>query len=498
MSEVTLSAGVRANLLALQATSDLMGLTQSRLATGHRVSTALDNPASFFTARALDGRAGDLNALLDGIQQARQSLSAADTGLSALAKLVVSAQALTQQARQAAVSSTTYGAISVNATTQPEIFGTVTGTGDLTSFGANGGNLVISFAGAPDQTIALANGDNEATILNKINTVVGTAGTNQITATADASHHLVLTAKRTDVDFSINTASTDNTTTALGLVEGGVASSTSLLDLITGAGGANHTSTLKVAVNGGGNQTITFGTGAGEVSTMAELNAALVSLGGVNAGAAGTSVSFNVAASVNPNSLQLTASAGVDTALGIANGTTAGVISAPAPNAIRAGLQDQYNAILAQIDALARDASYSGINLLNGDNLAVALDETGNGSLAISGVTFDAAGLGLGVLSGNEFQSNPAIDGVSGGIDAALAVLRRQSSAFGSNLATVQIRQDFTKAVINTLQTGADGLTLADSNEEGANLLALQTRQQLSITALSLSSRADQAMLRLF
>ena len=62
----------------------------------------------------------------------------------------------------------------------------------------------------------------------------------------------------------------------------------------------------------------------------------------------------------------------------------------------------------------------------------------------------------------------------------------------------MQIRQDFTKAMINTLQTGADALTLADSNEEGANLLALQTRQQLSTTALSLASQASQAVLRLF
>ena len=76
--------------------------------------------------------------------------------------------------------------------------------------------------------------------------------------------------------------------------------------------------------------------------------------------------------------------------------------------------------------------------------------------------------------------------------------MRTQSKAFGSSLSTVEVRQDFTKAMINTLQAGADNLTLADSNEEGANLLALQTRQQLSTTALSLASQASQAVLRLF
>ena len=76
--------------------------------------------------------------------------------------------------------------------------------------------------------------------------------------------------------------------------------------------------------------------------------------------------------------------------------------------------------------------------------------------------------------------------------------MRSQASTFGSSLSIVQNRQDFTKAMINTLQTGADNLILADTNEEAANMLALQTRQQLSQTALSLASQADQAVLRLF
>ncbi|MGE0847768.1 MAG: flagellin, partial [Flavobacteriaceae bacterium] len=80
----------------------------------------------------------------------------------------------------------------------------------------------------------------------------------------------------------------------------------------------------------------------------------------------------------------------------------------------------------------------------------------------------------------------------------AIQSLRTQSSSFGSNLSVVETRQDFTKDLINTLETGAANLTLADTNEEAANLLALQTRQQLSSTALSLASQADQNVLRLF
>ena len=118
--------------------------------------------------------------------------------------------------------------------------------------------------------------------------------------------------------------------------------------------------------------------------------------------------------------------------------------------------------------------------------------------LEISGVTFTSQGLGLSGLLGDEFQTNGTIEQTLGALDNALATLRAQATNFGSKLGTVQTRQEFTKHLIQTLETGADSLVLADTNEEGANMLALQTRQQLSTTALSLSAQADQAVLRLF
>ena len=168
------------------------------------------------------------------------------------------------------------------------------------------------------------------------------------------------------------------------------------------------------------------------------------------------------------------------------------------PNVVRATLQSQFNEVLLQIDALARDASYNGVNLLGGDSLKVVFNEDGSSSLDIAGVDFDTAGLGLTTLSAAEFQTNMNTEAVLAEVDNALRSLRSQASAFGSRLSTVQIRQDFTKNLIRTLETGADNLVLADTNEEGANMLALQTRQQLSTTALSLSAQADQAVLRLF
>jgi flagellin-like hook-associated protein FlgL len=168
--------------------------------------------------------------------------------------------------------------------------------------------------------------------------------------------------------------------------------------------------------------------------------------------------------------------------------------------AVRTSLATQFGEVLTQIDQLAADSGFNGINLLDSgssSDLTVTLNETGTSSVTISAVDFSSNGLSIN-NSTNNWSTTADISAASTNLTNALTTLRSQSQSFGSNLSTVQIRQDFTKAMINTLQTGADSLTLADSNEEGANLLALQTRQQLSTTALSLASQASQAVLRLF
>src|SRR5262249_2882989 len=109
-----------------------------------------------------------------------------------------------------------------------------------------------------------------------------------------------------------------------------------------------------------------------------------------------------------------------------------------------------------------------------------------------------AAALGVPLAANTDLDSDTSIDGLLTTLSNALNAVRSQASNFGANLAIVENRTDFTKSMINTLNTGADELVLADTNEEAANMLALQTRQQLSTTALSLSAQADQAVLRLF
>jgi flagellin-like hook-associated protein FlgL len=215
---------------------------------------------------------------------------------------------------------------------------------------------------------------------------------------------------------------------------------------------------------------------------------------------------LNVKAELSANgSLQLEATgANVVTVAGTASapelaqfGLAAGTTVAGTVNATRSSLATQFNAVLTQIDQLAADSGFNGVNLLAGNSLKVVFNETGTSSLSLSGVNFNSAGLGITQASGS-FQTNQSIGSAQTNLTAALNTLQSQAASFGTNLSVIQIRQSFTTATINTLQTGANNLTVADTNQEGANLLALQTRQSLATTALSLAAQSQNSVLRLF
>lgn len=182
--------------------------------------------------------------------------------------------------------------------------------------------------------------------------------------------------------------------------------------------------------------------------------------------------------------------------LGLATGAQTSTVTTD--SATRENLEKEFNDLLLQIDTLTKDAGYNGNNLLANDSLKVIFNEDGSSSITIGSVDISASGLGLSATTDGDFQKNVDINDVLATLDSALLKLRSQASTFGSNLSVVQTRQDFTKNMMNTLETGAANLTLADINMEGANMLALQTRQQLSTTALSMASQADQSVLSLF
>src|SRR6202171_3178276 len=376
MSNITLSAGIRQNLLSLQDTAANLTTTQQHLSTGKKVNTAFDNPTSYFTSQSLTNRANDLSPLLDSIGQAQQTLNAANNGLTSLTSLLEQALSTAQQAQQ----------------TTPTAAAVSTGSVALTSLNA-GGNLLVN-VGANTYTVAITASEALSSSESQINAAPGLGANGAVTASDDGSGHLVLTGNTNTTAFTVKD------------------------------------------------------------------NAESLALG-------------------------VTTSATVDNAV------------APT-SATRVTLRGNYNNILTQIDQLAGDSSYNGVNLLNGDKLQVNFNETGTSSLTISGVNFNSKGLGLSATSGTGFLDNNNITTSENAINAAITTVRAQTETFGTTSATIQTRQTFEQNMINTLQTGASNLVLADQNQESANLLTLQTRQQLEISALSIANQANQSVLKLF
>jgi flagellin-like hook-associated protein FlgL len=389
---VVLSSGVRANLLALQQTTDLITTTQTHLATGKKVNSALDNATNFFLANSFQSSVTNLTALLDQINMAQRTLDAANTGITQITNLLNTAKGTLSQA------------LAATATT-PVITGTATG---LTS------------------TTTLASLGFAATDVITVND--GTTNTTTFTAAAN--------------------------TTVQGLLN---------------------------FINQGGN--------TGNNKDRAELSGdGRVLLEGAT-GAASITITTNSASTTAIQNLGFNATA--------TNGAINNTAAAGAASSSRASLAAQFDALRTQIDQLAADSTFNGVSLLNNQSLTVIMNQSATTKLVVVGNNDTSTGLGV-VGSQNTFQDNFDVNTAISNVNNALTTLQNQSSTYSANVSVIQARTQFTKEIINTLQNGSNDLTLADANQEGASLLALQTRQSLSSTALSLATQADQNVLRLF
>ena len=192
--------------------------------------------------------------------------------------------------------------------------------------------------------------------------------------------------------------------------------------------------------------------------------------------------------------VSLTAKAGYQIAAKGAGDTATSTVNV---NTDRQKYAEQFNEIMRQIDKLAKDSGYKGINLLQMNTLTVIFNEDRSSQIEVKGV--DASSTGLKISNPvDSWQTDEDINKSITEAENAISELRIMASDYGNYYSIVQNRQDFTKNLINVLTEGADNLTLADMNEESANMLALQTRQQLAINSLSLASQAAQGVLQLF
>jgi len=431
---VALSAGIRSALTSLQGNAADQSVAKQRLSTGLKVSSAIDNPVNFFTARGLKDRGTQLSGLLDGMSNAVKTLQAASKGIDGVTSLIKSAQGTLKQAQTDALASKptkTGSALAVTA----EVTATGTSLKDVAL------NKVISGAAAAQATAS-------------------SAGSLGVDMTTNTSMALYISAGNTTFNAALSA-----TTTVRDLVNT-INSSGIATAAVDDAG--------KLTVTGTGSSTLKIGVGTGTSGALAATNAA---------------------------------AGGVNTTFGLLAADASTGLTASSNSAVRASLIDQFNTLRTQIDELAKDSSFNGTNLLQGNKMTVVFNEkTGSSQnkIDVQGQTISAANLGVGTATqttgaGNiNFQNDTELATAQDTLTQALSSLKAISSNFGANLSVVQTRQDFSQSLIDTLNEGADSLVNADTNAEAANLLALQTRQQLSQTALSLSNQADQAILRLF
>lgn len=162
-------------------------------------------------------------------------------------------------------------------------------------------------------------------------------------------------------------------------------------------------------------------------------------------------------------------------------------------------LATQFNEIMNQIDAVAKDSGYAGVNLLQNETMTVPFDADGESSLSIQGYDDTTGADGkLAMTAGNNWDSVSDVEATLSSMDTALGELRTQQKALSNQVDVIAIRSDFIEDSIQNLKEGAENLTVADMNEEAANMLATQTAQQIGTAALSLTSQSAQSVLKLF
>jgi flagellin-like hook-associated protein FlgL len=502
---------MRNNLSALQGTAAALAQTQGRLSSGKKVNSALDNPTNFFSAQSHLQRASDLGNRVDGMSEGIQTVKAADAGITSITSLIQAAKGLASSAlgttdvvarksyqdqfnelrKQIDTLATDSGYKGTNLLKGNDLtvqFNEKTDVSALTikGFDASTATSGLNIAGAT-KDVASSNSSGAAgaalqtasTTLSAVKASFDSAKAAQDALNAaDTAIQAAVANKAPDVTGAAVAEAASKAATAAGNAIGGIDSKAK--DLFTAAAKALHDSSLSLAAgtdDSGAAKTAAgaTGTGIGTYSVNTDNAIAAVILANTNATAASAP-----------------ATAAGDTAVGTALTDAATALGASDTEGVRQALYDIGNGDNGA--ATFKDlAAYTATLGTGTDEGKVATDAAKAAADAGTLVTDSGGGWASSINVGNA-----AITASSSALDGALSTLRTQSSALASNLSVVTTRQDFTSSMIGALTTGSDSLTLADMNQEGANMLMLQTRQSLSTTALSLSSQAAQSILKLF
>ena len=436
MSDVSLTAAVRQNLLSLQNTTDLINRTQNRLSTGLRVASAIDDPVKFFQAKGLQDRASDFDEKKTGIDQGISTLTAAMDSIEAIETLVQQLKGLATNAK--------------SATTNAEVANIVTQFNDLRT--------------------QINNLTTDATYQG-LNLVAGTGSVLQVNFSNDTGSVLTVnsidvTVKTNGLDVAQLTQATQGINFNQAFISAGTLSGEG--NLLGSAGGglpANSVDPEMITVSVGGQTTTIIS--AGDTFTLAYDGITFtVNIYTSKTGDGGTLSNSFVTAG--------TYAVGTTIEFTVVTGFISGQSASSGFSAQSAG-----TGLSAGVNRFSILASGTGVSVLRLDATSKTVTET------------DAKRtIGIGFTT----ELNDRITN----LDSALTTLRSRTQTLGANVAVLNTRLDFTKAYVSTMTAGAGKLTLADLNEEGANLLALQTRQQLGIQSLAFAGQSEQSILGLF
>lgn len=518
MSDVTLTSAVRSNLLALQSTQKLVDRTQSRLSTGLKVGSAIDDPVSYFQAKALSDRASDFQGKKDNIDQGVSSLSTALQGISGVTTLVKQLKGLALNAQSA--SSTQISSLvqqfnslrsqldTLAQDTQYQGQNLIAGKGQTLSVSFSnltGSTLEVTSVdvsvGATGLSIAKAvtsNGGFQLSFSDASSVDLGTGvvqTTYAGTATSLASGTYTFSYGSASVSFTVYSAGTvggdsvgpdyEAFTTTTAITNG-----QALAFRVTTGAESEVYSTSGGSIQNGNRFTVEYsGTTSGGVSAQglaADSTLTLFNFNGLTGKSlasgsytfsyAGETLTFTVGSAGNTGTtftVNDTFTNGVNTGLALTLST--GIDEAGKIRDSTGGLEN------------AR-GTYKGVSYATGD-VAVAYGAHVDARQTLTNVS------GQYVL---DSKLTGVVQELVNKLDANLGTLRAHAQNLGTNVALLNTRLDFTKNYVDLLQSGSSKLTLADLNEEGANLLALQTRQQLGIQALSFAGQNEKSILKLF
>ena len=549
MDKVSLTASMRSNLLSLQNISRQVDATQNRLSTGKKVNSAIDNPSSYYTARSLSNRASDLDALLDSMGQAVSTIKAATTSLETAADFLEQAAAVATQALESAERiyiSQPSGISDDAAIRDTSLFdGRANTQAMINQIGVDA--LVATAAnqfyapGVDKDDANFGQGQWYLPAIGELMEMYGTdasgiTGGNDTSGANGKNKTAINDALTTLKDLGVDCAAlTNDWYWSSSEYRNDYSWRCSMKDGHRGYIAKNSYGYVRCFqyLENKFNPTdaasapqigdvmysdLTYGsaddydgskTAVGIVTWVSEdgKSAKIVNLKDLNFNANNTTGNFNPDdpyTGTSSTTYHSSPTKWTENITGIDDYTN-GQFTATFQEAIEENAVNitdniiydasQYQTILSQYDSLIKDSSYKGVNLLQEQDLKVTFNESRSAWLDVKGKDASSTALGLTTTEWNTIED---IAQSLKEISSALNQIRSMSAELGSYYNIVLNRQDFTENLINVLEEGADKLTLADMNEESANMLALQTRQQLATNSLSLASQAAQSILRLF